>query len=61
MTEFDEAETAFTEANFLDSFCPVIWGYLALVNIQLGRYDVFSQCYLEAKKASILLFLKISL
>ena len=50
--EFEEAEAALTEANFLDNFCPVIWGYLALVNIQLGRYDVFARCYLEAKKVN---------
>lgn len=50
--EFEEAEAALTEANFLDSFCPVTWGYLALVNIQLKRYDISQQCYLEAKKVT---------
>lgn len=55
--EFEEAEAALTEANFLNNFCPVTWGYLALVNIQLGRYDTFCQCYLEAKKVNKLLLL----
>ncbi|XP_076664825.1 cilia- and flagella-associated protein 70 isoform X2 [Andrena cerasifolii] len=51
--EFEDAETALSEANRLDNRNPDIWGYLCLLNITLRRYDEFSQCYREMVKNNL--------
>lgn len=50
LKEYEEAEIAFSEANYLDNRDSETWGYLALVNGLLGREDVLKHCLLEAKK-----------
>lgn len=41
---------ALMEANIIDNCNADTWGYLCLLNMTLGRYDEFSQCYAEMIK-----------
>ncbi|XP_076627890.1 cilia- and flagella-associated protein 70 [Colletes latitarsis] len=53
LNEFQEAETALSEANRIDNRNPDIWGYLCLLNMSLRRYDEFCQCYREMIKNNL--------
>ncbi|KAK6640364.1 hypothetical protein RUM44_012057 [Polyplax serrata] len=51
--EYEQAETIFGEANYMDNRDAETWGYLALTNGLLGRLDMLVNCYLEAKKRKL--------
>ncbi|XP_067009746.2 cilia- and flagella-associated protein 70 isoform X2 [Anabrus simplex] len=43
-----EAEMALSEALRLDSSCPIVWAYLALINLQHEREWEYEQCFQQA-------------
>ncbi|XP_043522383.1 cilia- and flagella-associated protein 70-like [Frieseomelitta varia] len=48
--QFHEAEISLSEANRINNHNSDVWGYLCLLNMTLGRYDEFAQCYAEMLK-----------
>ncbi|KAG7203786.1 hypothetical protein KM043_013807 [Ampulex compressa] len=50
---FDKAEAALMEANNIDNCNAEIWAYLCLLNMSLGRYHEFAQCYRELTRNNL--------
>ncbi|CAD1474253.1 unnamed protein product, partial [Heterotrigona itama] len=50
--QFHEAEISLSEANRINNQNSDVWGYLCLLNMTLGRYDEFAQCYAELIKVN---------
>ena len=53
MKQFHEAEISLSEANRINNRNSDVWGYLCLLNMTLGRYDEFAQCYAEMIKVNL--------
>ena len=51
--QFHEAEISLSEANRINNHNSDVWGYLCLLNMTLGRYDEFAQCYAEMLKVNL--------
>ncbi|KAI8901936.1 hypothetical protein BC833DRAFT_575629 [Globomyces pollinis-pini] len=53
LKEYTEAETAFSEANILNYHDSEVWGYLALLSLQLGRITDANQAIAQAIRIGV--------